>query len=47
MGEVVPYWSRVGLLLLVMVLIAVIDWRRNGRKATKWVTVQRSEVDLG
>ncbi len=36
MIEIVPYWCRVALLLLLMSVVAAIDWLRNRQKATKW-----------
>jgi hypothetical protein len=36
MIETVPYWYRIALLLLLMSLVAAIDWLRNRQNATKW-----------
>jgi hypothetical protein len=36
MIETVPYWCRIALLLVVLSIVATIDWLRNGQNATKW-----------
>lgn len=36
MIQTVPYWFRIALLLLVLSLVAAIDWLWNRQKATKW-----------
>jgi hypothetical protein len=36
MIEAVPYWSRVAVLLLLLSLVAAVDWLRKRRGATKW-----------
>ena len=36
MIETIPYWCRIVLLLLLMSLVAAIDWLWNRQKATKW-----------
>lgn len=36
MLETIPYWLRIVLLLLVMSVVAGIDWHRNRQHAIKW-----------
>jgi hypothetical protein len=36
MPETIPYWLRIVLLLLVMSVVAGIDWHRHRRNATRW-----------
>lgn len=36
MIQTIPYWCRIALLLLVMSLVAGVDWLRSRRTATKW-----------
>lgn len=36
MIQTVPYWWRIALLLLVLSLVAAIDWLRSRHKATRW-----------
>lgn len=36
MLETIPYWCRIALLVLLMSVIAAIDWQRNRQNATKW-----------
>lgn len=36
MYRIVPFWWRIAFLLMLMLLVAVIEWRRKGQNATKW-----------
>jgi cytochrome bd-type quinol oxidase subunit 2 len=36
MFDIVPYWYRIALLLLLMSVVAAFDWRRKRQSATKW-----------
>jgi hypothetical protein len=35
MLETIPYWCRISLLVLLMSIIAAIDWQRNRQDSTR------------